>query len=159
MQLVARVSVFVPRPPQAVFDYAVANENISQLLQKFGPIPGVSSAHIPPGQSLAAGVHREVAMTDGSKMHEELIAVQPPSAGQPGRHEYRWLHPPAPPFSLLIKGAHALWTFTAERDGTRVDWTYTFTLTTPVAYPPAALAIAIFRRWMDRALARLRDVG
>jgi hypothetical protein len=158
MKLHAHVTVYVPRPPRAVFDAAVASENMSRLLLRFGPIPGVVRVELPEGKQLVAGITRSVFMTDGTTMHEEVIVVLPPTAASPGRHEYRWAHAPAPPFSLLIKGAHAVWTFRAEREGTRVDWYYTFDLTTPLAYVLAAPAIALFRRWMDRALGRLGDL-
>lgn len=158
MLLHTRVSLYVPRPPLAVFDAAVASDNMPRLLLAFGPIPGVARVELPAGSALAAGVSRQISLTDGTTMQEEVMALQPPSAAGPGRHEYRWKHPPAPPFSLLIRGAHAVWTFRAEGDGTQVDWLYTFTPTNALGYVLATPVIALFRRWMQRGLTRLHDL-
>ena len=159
MQLDAHVTAYISRPPPEVFDAAVACEKMPHMLRSFGPIPGVTKAELLEGKSLAPGVRRQVSMTDGSKMMEEILAIQPPSSSAPGRHEYRWMHAPAPPFSLLIRSGHASWAFTPERDGTRVDWRYKFELTTLFAYPLAVPAIALFRRWMQQGLDRLQPAA
>ena len=156
MKLDARVTVYVPRSPQEVFDFAVANENMPGLLRVFGPIPGVIKVELLDGSILSKGARRLVSMSDGTTMREEVLELTPPTSSTPGRHEYRWMHAPAPPFSLLVKSGHADWTFSAERDGTRVNWDYQFELTSPLAYPLAAPAIALFRGWMQRAIDRLR---
>lgn len=151
MKLDARATVHVPRPPEEVFDFAVANQNLSRMLQRKGPIPGVTGAELVEGSELRAGARRRVSMTDGSSLIEELIALDRPRV-----HEYRWAHPPPAPFSLLIRGGHATWTFKPEGGGTRVDWLYTFELASPLALPLAAVAAALFRSWMQQGLARLR---
>jgi uncharacterized protein YndB with AHSA1/START domain len=156
MKLDARATVHVPRPPEQVFDFAVANQNLSRMLQRKGPIPGVTGAELiaegeSGGTELRAGARRRVSMTYGSTLIEEVIALD-----RPQRHEYRWAHPPPPPFSLLIRGGHATWTFVPDRGGTRVDWLYTFELASPLALPLAAVAVALFKSWMGDGLARLR---
>ena len=55
----------------------------------------------------------------------------------------------------LVRRGEASWTFAPEGDGTRVVWHYTFELTSPLAYPVAALVMILFRRWMASGLERL----
>lgn len=150
MKLDTRATVHVQRPPEEVFDFAVANQSLPRLLLPFGPIPGVTAVELIEGSELRAGGRRRVSMTDGSAMIEEILALD-----RPLRHEYRWTHPPPAPFSLLIRSGHAVWDFAPERGGTRVEWRYTFELTSPLALPLAAPAVALFRRWMGRALERI----
>jgi hypothetical protein len=63
-------------------------------------------------------------------MREEITVQERPRA-----YRYRWLNPPAAPFSLMVRGAESDWTFRPAGAGTAVDWTYTFELTTPLGLP------------------------
>ena len=92
-------------------------------------------------------------MSDGRIVGEELLAYD-----RPARHRYRWLRPPAFPFSLLVSGGEGDWRFTGVNGGTRIEWDYTFELRSPLAWPVALALKAIFGRWMQRALLRPRTV-
>jgi uncharacterized protein YndB with AHSA1/START domain len=144
MKLSTRASVEVSRPPEAVFDVATDPARIPGLMKKLGPIPGVL------GIDPETGSTRAVRMSDGSTMREEVTV-----ADRPRDYRYRWLNPPKAPFSLLVRGGAADWSFRPNRGGTTVDWTYTFELTTPLVYPLAAPVILLFNRWMRAALAEL----
>lgn len=150
MKLSTRARVHVPRSPEQVFDIAV--RELPALLQKYGPIPGVDHIEMLEGAQPVTGARRRVTMTDGSVIQEEILELT-----RPRRHNYRWLNKPKFPFSLIVKTAEADWVFTPESGGTTVEWTYTFTLTTPLVWPQARLAVALFKRWMQKALDRLRD--
>jgi hypothetical protein len=66
------------------------------------------------------------------------------------------LHGFGPPFSLLVGPGFARWSFTPERSGTEVLWTYSFPLTSLLAYPLARPLIGVFmRKAMERCLAQL----
>lgn len=151
MKLHPRATVSIPRSVEDVFDLGVACDAMPRFLRPVGPIPGVDSATMHDGAALAAGARRRVVMTDQSVVEEEIVALE-----RPRRHAYRWVNPPAPPFSLLVRGGEADWTFAKEGGGTRVEWVYALELTTPLVYPLAALVAILFRRWMQRGLEELR---
>jgi len=137
-------------PIDTVFDLAVDHRQFSRFMKKTGPIPGIAEAEIEGGGKVTKGARRRVKMTDGSTMEEEIVALERPS-----RHQYRWLNRPAFPFSLLVRGAEATWTFVPKGSGARVEWRYRFELTSPLVYPLAAPVVSIFRRWMANALAAM----
>lgn len=149
MKLSVRTAIEVARYPADVYDAAVGN--LEKLLRPAGPIPGVAAAEMVDGVRLQAGARRLVTMTDGSLVLEEILAAERPRC-----HRYRWVHPPTFPFSLVVRGGEADWGFAPSRAGTRVEWTYTFELSTPLAYPLALPLLAFFRRWMVLGLSRLR---
>jgi len=151
MKIQTRAGIDIASPVERVFDLAVDMARVSELMTRVGPIPGVVSMEMLDGRSPGAGAQRTVTMSDGSAIVEEILALD-----RPLRHAYRWRNPPGPPFSLLVRGAEADWVFTARDGGARVDWTYTFTLTSFLAYPLAALVVMLFRRWMVNALERLK---
>lgn len=152
MKLETHAKIFVPKPPEEVFDYATADGTFEKVLRPLGPIPGIVSIAVDGGGPQVTGSKRRVTMTDKSVLGEEVLVLE-----RPREHRYRWLNRPAPPFSFLVKGGEASWTFHAEGTGTRIDWDYTFDLTSPVAYPAMALVTIFFRRWMKQGLEGVRD--
>lgn len=153
MKLTARASVEIPSAPDRVFDFATSCEGFPRFIWPYGPIPGIVRAEMLRGQAPVAGAERHIHMTDGNVVEEELLAYDRPS-----RHRYRWLKPPAFPFSLIVRTAEGDWRFTPANGGTRIDWDYSFELTSVLAWPFAALLMMIFRRWMQRTLLRARTV-
>jgi len=155
MNLTTHATIDVPRSAEAVFDMTARLDGFSRFLHAFGPIPAVRGATIEGGGEPVTGARRLVSMSDGSVMQEDILELT-----RPRIHRYKWSRGPKPPFSWLVKSGEGTWTFTPspEGDGTRVDWSYTFELTSRAASPIAALVIAIFRRWMLKGLAELRAV-
>ena len=151
MELRTRAAITVSRPREEVYDLAVSNETLARVLQRLGPIPGIASARFVSGGSLVAGAQRNVSMTDGSVIEEEILEAERPHV-----HRYRWLRGLRPPFSLLVRTGEACWTFRdAAGGGTEIEWTYTFQLRSPLAAPVAAPTVMLFRRWMQRGLDRI----
>jgi hypothetical protein len=146
----AEASVVVPRPLGDVFDFAVAPESQPLLLQASPPIPGVTSIEMLDGAVLETGARRRVQLSDGSTLREEVIALD-----RPRRHAYRWLDRPAFPLDWLVRSAIGDWTFSGDESRTRVDWSYTFTLTSPLAWPLASAVAWLFQRWMQQSLERI----
>jgi hypothetical protein len=142
--------VDVDRPVDEVYDFAVAADNFPRLLRALGPIPGIALITMEDGRPLEDGAQRSVTMSDGSVVRELIVA-----AHRPSRHCYRWTEPPAAPFNLLVRPAEGDWRFHPTGRGTRIDWVYTFDLTTPLAAPLAALVLLLFRRWMQHGLDRI----
>ena len=62
------------------------------------------------------------------------------------------------PFSWLVRHAVSDWRFAAAGTGARIDWTYTFTLTTPLAWPFARIAVWLFGRAMDGNIAGIKRI-
>lgn len=152
MKLTARASVEIPKPIDLVFDLATSCEGFPRFIWAYGPIPGVKRAEMVGGQAPKASAERHIHMTDGNVVEEELLAYDRPS-----RHRYRWLKPPAFPFSLIVRTAEGDWRFTTTSGGTRIDWDYHFELTSIFALLGAPLLL-VFRLWMQRALLRARTV-
>ena len=153
MKLSARAAVEIPRPVGEVFDFATSCQGFPRFIHALGPIPGIARAEMVGVPAPKAGAERRIHMTDGSVVAEEVLAYDRPS-----RHRYRWLEPPAFPFSLIVRGGEGDWRFTAAGGGTMVEWVYAFELTSPLAWPLAAAVVVVFRRWMQRALLRARSV-
>jgi len=153
MHIHTEASVFVPRPPGASFDVAFDEATLPHVLKAAAPIPGVVRAEIDGGGPMRPGARRRATMTDGSVMVEEILSHE-----RAREHRYRWSSKPSAPLPLLIKNAEAAWTFEPVGEGTRIRWRYTFELTSPLVYGPALLISALFRRWMNRGLSRLKTL-
>lgn len=152
MKVETEAEIRVPRPPEEVFDFATADGAFEKVLRPLGPIPGIVNVTVDGGGPQVKGSKRRLTMTDKSVLGEEVLVLE-----RPREHRYRWLNRPAPPFSLLVKGGEASWTFHADGAGTRVRWHYAFDLTSPIAYPAMVLVTVFFRRWMKQGLEGVRD--
>jgi hypothetical protein len=122
------------------------------VLLAFGPLPGVASAKMRDGGEPRVGALREIGLSDGTSVEEELLALE-----RPTRHRYRWTRPPAPPLGWLVRNAEGDWRFSPSSRGTQIRWSYRFELAHFLAAPLAIPVLALFRIWMSRGLARLRD--
>ena len=153
MDLTRHAHCELPWPIDTVFDMATDCEGLPRYLHPLGPILGVQHARMVDDQPLGNGATREVVFSDRSTMLEEILAFDRPS-----RHCYRWLKRPAPPFDRLVQGACSDVRFTPTTDGTRIDWSYRFELTSPWVLPIALPAVIVMQRWMQNGLARLPEV-
>lgn len=152
VQLRVHTAIDVAATPERVFDFLSAPDAFVRVLQKLGPIPGISSVELLDGApALAAGVRRRVHMSDGTTLDEHVLDHE-----RPRRQRYRWGHPPQGPFGLLIRGAEGDWRFEPAAGGTRITWDYGFELTSPLVAPLGLLVLAIFKRWMQQGLAEVR---
>jgi hypothetical protein len=154
MQIETRAQIEIAAAPEAVFDVAADIRNFPRAMRPLGIIPGVASVEMAAGATPSAGAHRFVKLTDGSVVEEEILAFDRPS-----QHRYRWVHPPAPPFSLVVRAGEGTWSFTPSEhgQGTVVVWTYRFELTSVFAYPVALFVVSRFRRWMEQSLKHVRE--
>ncbi len=130
------------------FDYLTATQTLPKICTKRGPIAAIVDATMVDDAAVEAGAHRTVRMSDGVVLDEEIVAFE-----RPVEHAYAWRGGLKPPFSWVVRGAKGHWTFSDADGGTRVRWTYRFELTSPLAYPIAAVAMRLFRAWMRQALA------
>lgn len=150
MRVTRQAEYEVARPIEEVFDLSTACDQLPKFMLPFGIIPGVADARMVDAEAPKAGALRDISLTDGSTIQEQLLNLE-----RPIRQHYRWVNPPAPPFSWLVRGAEGDWSYSATPNGTRVVWVYHFELTSPLAIVLALPVLALFRRWMQRSLERL----
>jgi uncharacterized protein YndB with AHSA1/START domain len=144
----------IAAPPEVVFDLVMDARNHPRFMQRLGPIPGVVHAQLSDGATLAPGATRDVRMSDGSSLVEEILTVE-----RPREHRYRWLRPPATPLARMVRGAESTWTFEPRAGATVFTWQYRFELRSILVYPAGMLLIALFKPWMEKALERVRDAA
>jgi Polyketide cyclase / dehydrase and lipid transport len=156
MHVHTRAQLEIAASPEVVFDLAADYRNLSRFVRPSLGIPGVERAEMVGGGPAKAGMLRRLEMSDGSAVEEELLALD-----RPRLHSYRWTRPPAPPLSLLVRGAQASWVFEPAPSGrgTTLTWSYAFELSSPLAYPAGLLLRGLFSRWMRATLARVRDAA
>jgi uncharacterized protein YndB with AHSA1/START domain len=149
MQLRIHTQAELATNPDRSFDIVTDSQNFPQFFLASGPIPGVArSERLQAEPGLLE--HRNVYMTDGSVVLEQVTRLE-----RPKRYDYRWLSSPKPPLQLLLRAAESEWTFEPSGSRTRAVWAYTFTLTSPLAYPAVFAFAQIFKRWMDAGLKRI----
>ena len=152
MKVDSRAEIVIPKPAEAVFDRAFEPEAFARRLKPNGPIPGLVSVEWEGGATgPAEGARRKVLLTDRSVMREEITRH-----ARPYEHGYKWLVKPAFPFSLMVATAETTFRLDPVEGGTRVVWTYWFTLTSPLASLPMRGVVHFFRKWQQAALDALK---
>lgn len=144
-------SVLVPRPRDEVFAVATDSTNAARTLRSRGPFAGVTKVELHEGHEHAAGAKRRVWMTDGSVLEEVILDFNPPR-----RHRYGWEGGAKFPFSLLVQSGTGTWDFSEHEGGTRIVWSYTFGLTSRLAYPFAIPIALLFKGWLQQGLDAVR---
>jgi uncharacterized protein YndB with AHSA1/START domain len=140
-------------PPETVFEAAVDAQRLPRTFVGAGPIPAVRHAELITPGPLRAGSVRRIQNSDGSVIDEQIVSLEIPS-----RHQYRLPGGFAFPFNLLVREAESTWLFAPAEGGTRVDWTYRFTLTTPLVAPLVLPIVKLFfARAMTLCLTRLGE--
>ncbi|MGB5703183.1 MAG: SRPBCC family protein, partial [Polyangiales bacterium] len=145
------VSVLVPRPREEVFAVATDSSNAARTIRSRGPFAGITKVELHEGHALATGAKRRIYMTDGAVLEEVILDYDPPR-----RHRYGWSGGAKFPFSLLVKSGTGNWEFTEVEGGTRIVWSYTFGLTSPLAYPLAVPIVWLFKGWLQQGLDAVR---
>ncbi len=149
MKLTARAETEINASPDVVFEYLTDANNYSTLLKPLFPLAGINNVELIDADAPAIGVRRRVKMTDGMELVETIEQHEPLKV-----HGYFWGEGPKPPLSFLVSKAVAQWDFNATDQGTLVNWTYDFTLTSPIVWPLAKPIFLRFQTWMNSGLAR-----
>lgn len=150
MQIVATAEKLFTGSRQEVFETCTDHDNVVKTFDAYGPIPGVVAIEMRDAEPLAAGVTRAITTSDGVTMDEKMLAFE-----HPVMQQYRWGGELKPPMSWLVRSGTGHWTFSEEAEGTRVQWSYTFELTSVLAWPPTLILSVLFRRFMSRCLDNL----
>jgi hypothetical protein len=143
--------VVIPRPRDEVFLVATDSDNAPEVIRASGPFAGIAKIEMHAGHTLEKGAHRDIFMTDGSVLEETIFEYDPPV-----RHSYGWAGGVKPPFSWVVRSGGGTWDFTEVDGGTRIVWTYTFGLTSPLAYPFALPLTWLFKGWLQQGLDAVR---
>lgn len=129
-------------------------DRIADAFVGYGPIPGTVRGEVIGGGALTQGATRRIYTDDGHDVVEEMLVLDR------GRRVAYKLTGIAAPFSLLVRFARADWTFTPADGETYVQWTYAFTLTSPLVWPMAAPILhLVFRRWMQGCLTAIGAIA
>jgi len=116
----------------------------------YGLIPAIRSIQL--NEALAVGSTRQIHNTDNSVLNEKITVLD-----KPNRHCYV-LSGFQAPFSLLVERGEADWQLSELQSGTQVSWTYEFTLTTFLTYPPCFILLKFFmQRAMQRCLQNMAN--
>jgi hypothetical protein len=153
MNVQLEAEIEVAADAATIFDTVNDAEGAPRIYAKHGPVPGVTELRYDGDGKPRLDAVRQVSTADGNVLEEKLVVYDRPRA-----HSYT-LRGFAMPFSLLVREARADWRFEPVPGAvaTRVHWTYTFTLTTPLVWPLAALFLhTVFHGWMLGCLGRAR---
>jgi hypothetical protein len=129
--------------PAPIFELMVDAGSFPACFTGFGLIPAIRSIRL--AEPLAVGVVRHIYNADNSVLIEKVTLLD-----RPNRHSYM-LSGFRPPFSWLVKLGESDWQLGPLENGTRVRWTYEFTLTSFLVYP---LCLVLLKPFMQTAMKR-----
>ncbi len=145
MRLSCTAERSLPCTPDVAFGLATNPDRFPAFFTGFGPIPGIVGIRL--HSPLAVGSQRRVHTDDGSVLTERVTEHDPPV-----RHAYT-LTGFRPPMAWLVSKGEAAWTFTGHEFGSRVVWTYEFTLNKEWLAPLTSIVVhVLMRRAMHRCL-------
>jgi uncharacterized protein YndB with AHSA1/START domain len=146
-RVTARVHRTLADPPERVFETLVPID-LSTIIQRWGPFPGVTGVRDQTGGWDHVGASRTVMLEDGSSAREELTAFNPP-------HHFGYTLTFGAPTSLLASEAAGTWWMRPARDGgTELEWAWAFA-PRPGAGPLIELVVGpMWRRYAQQALER-----
>jgi Polyketide cyclase / dehydrase and lipid transport len=140
MHIDTAVTTLIACDAPAAFEGASSTETLARIFPGKGPIPGVISAHVVGGGPIARGAVRRVKTKDGNELDETYIQFDRPSGYAYEMSKFKL------PLSLLMKKATGTWRFSPEAGGTRIVWTYSVELPSPLAAPFTALIVKKFMK-------------
>ena len=146
------VSAHIDAPLARVFDTA-ASIDPRALIRRHGPLPAIINTEGHDAPWSAIGQIRRHALSDNSSVCEELTAFAPAITFSYRLSEFTGA------FAPLVHEARADWHFTQAAWGrTRIDWTYVFTATGPLAEPFLWFIVKLFwPGYLHEALARVKE--
>ena len=126
-----------------IFELMVDTAGFPACFTGYGLIPAIRSIRL--AEPLAVGVVRHIYNADNSVLVEKISLLD-----RPHRHGYI-LSGFQAPFSWLVRQGESDWQLHKTANGTRVNWTYEFTLTSFLVYPFCFLLLKFF---MQKAMQR-----
>ncbi|HXE71430.1 MAG TPA: SRPBCC family protein [Candidatus Nitrosotenuis sp.] len=116
----------------------------------YGPIPGILWARWRDEGGPRLGAVRDVGKTDGTVHVEEMVVFDLPT-----RHSAR-ITGLKPPLSLLVREIYDDFVLRPDRDGTRLERTFSTCLTSRLVLPLALALKPLLRRALRRDLRNIK---
>jgi uncharacterized protein YndB with AHSA1/START domain len=147
-RITARASRHLPQPPERVFEY-VLPVDLSTVIKRWGPLPGVKGTRDQTGEWDHVGATRTVLLEDGSSSREELTAYNPP-------HHFGYTLKLGPPTSVLASEAAGTWWFRPTDDGgTEIEWAWALAPQPGLGPVISGVLAPMWERYADQALAAI----
>ncbi len=131
---------------------AVISFDVPTLFKDHGPLPGAQRVENTKGDWSAVGDTRDIYLTDGSSVHEEVIKLEPT------KHAAFRLSGYAAPLKFLVIEGASLWDFEeVSNQQTKVTWTYSYTPRSAFTKPLVNLIVkTLWSGYMQASLGRLK---
>lgn len=148
MKIICHAARVFNSEPVPIFELMVDAAGFPACFTGFGLIPAIRSIRL--AEPLAVGAIRHIYNADNSVLIEKVTLVD-----RPNRHRYT-LGGFRAPFSWLVWQGESDWQLSRLEIGTRVRWTYEFTLTGFLLYPLGFVLLKFFMQGaMRRCLANM----
>ena len=147
-RVTARATRRIPAPPEQVFEY-VLPVDLSTVIKRWGPLPGVKGVRDQSGEWDHVGATRTILLEDGSEAQEKLVTYNPP-------HHFGYTLALGVPTSLLASNAAGTWWFhPAEDGGTDLEWAWAFVPRPGLGLFIEGVLAPLWERYADQALAAI----
>ena len=145
-------SLTISAPIDTAFDIAAAISP-TDLIRGHGPLPAIVDTTGDAGPWRTIGQRRLHLMSNKTSAEEELVAFTRNHTFAYRVTNFTGL------FSSLVREARGEWHFTtAGAEKTKIDWTYFFTPTGPIAEPLLWFIVKMFwPQYLSAALTRVKD--
>lgn len=151
MKIICHATRVFNGEPAPIFELMVDAAGFPTCFTGFGLIPAIRSIRL--AEPLAVGVIRHIYNADNSVLIEKVTLLD-----RPRQHSYT-LSGFQAPFSWLVRQGESDWQLSQHEAGTRVSWTYEFTLTSFLLYPLCFVLLKIFMQGaMRRCLANMSEL-
>ncbi|GJL93937.1 MAG: hypothetical protein DHS20C05_03420 [Hyphococcus sp.] len=152
MTIQTAATINVDAPIAHVFSIA-AGYDPRDLIQPFGPLPGINDVKGHDAPWSAIGQQRHFTLSDKSSVSETMTAISQPQSYSYDISNFTGL------FASLVCGARGQWDFTETGPGrTRIDWTYQFSPTGVIAEPVLWFIVKLFwPGYLKSALQRVKE--
>jgi carbon monoxide dehydrogenase subunit G len=152
MEVSTSAVIEIERPREELFARLNDADELPNFILPKGPIPGIKKAYVVGGGELKKGAIRRLVMTDGVPLDEEFLEFEPPRKVHYALKGFRG------PLSLIAKQCEGQWVFSPLGNGTRISWSFTAHLTSPLAAPAAIPVIKVFMKdAMETSLRALKS--
>ena len=149
-----RVSAEIVVPRDSFF-YWFTSMDLSAVMHRYGPIPGVVGVEDQTGPMHVPGSSRVLLLSDGTTAMEQVTGCDPPK-----EVNYRLDQLTGVFRYLVVEAAGQIWFGEPQKDSTRVEWQYSFFGRSWAARVVLKILIPLFwRGFMQAALARSKRLA
>ena len=151
MEIQTNAVIEIDRDRESLWKLATDVDVLADIIVPVGLIPGVRKAYVVGGGDTRKGAIRRLVMTDGVPLDEEITDYEAPRKLAYKLTGFRG------PLALITRQCRGQWVFSPLGVGTRVSWTFTAELTSPLALGAALPIIKVaMKRAMEASLLALK---